>query len=68
MASSRVVPCLRFLSFTRVWDLVARGYLISGGREPEGVGQALAFRVARCQTWPILDSGQSPVMSYRDEF
>ena len=26
------------------------------------------FRVARCQTWTILDSGQSPVMSHRDGF
>ena len=39
------------------------------GREPEGVVVRLrCFRVARCQTWTILDSGQSPVMSHRDGF
>ena len=39
------------------------------GARARGVGgQALAFRVARCQTWTILDSGQSPVMSHRDGF
>ena len=39
------------------------------GREPEGAVLRLrCFRVARCQTWTILDSGQSPVMSHRDGF
>ena len=37
------------------------------GREPEGGWSGSdGFRVARCQTWTILDSGQSPVMSHRD--
>ena len=52
-----------------VRDLVARGYFIPGGASQRGwVGRAPAFRVARCQTWTILDSGQSPVMSHRDGF
>ena len=51
-----------------VRDLVARGYFIPGGASQRGGGQAPCFRVARCQTWTILDSGQSPVMSHRDGF
>ena len=56
------------LALIGVRDLVARGYFIPGGVSQRGVGQARAFRVARCQTWTILDSGQSPVMSHRDGF
>ena len=33
-----------------------------------GMVRLRCFRVARCQTWTILDSGQSPVMSHRDGF
>ena len=39
-----------------------------GARARGVVGRAPAFRVARCQTWTILDSGQSPMMSHRDAF
>ena len=51
-----------------VRDLVAREYFIPGGESQRGVGRAPAFRVARCQTWTIWDSGQSPMMSHRDGF
>ena len=39
-----------------------------GARARGGVVRLRCFRVARCQTWTILDSGQSPVMSHRDGF
>ena len=39
-----------------------------GARARGGVGRAPAFRVARCQTWTILDSGQSPAMSQHAGF
>ena len=55
-------------AYIGVRDLVARGYFIPGGASQRGVGRAPAFRVARCQTWTILDSGQSPMMSHRDGF
>ena len=51
-----------------VRDVVARGYFIPGGASQRGVGQAPAFRVARCQTWTILDSGQSPMISQHAGF
>ena len=39
-----------------------------GARARGGVVRLRCFSVARCQTWTILDSGQSPVMSHRDGF
>ena len=37
------------MSVIGVRDLAARGYSIPGGASQRGVGQAPAFRVARCQ-------------------
>ena len=54
--------------FVGVRDLVARGYVIPGGVSQRGVVRFRCFRVARCQTWTILDSGQSPTMSHHAGF
>ena len=48
--------------------MVARGYVIPGGVSQRGVVRFRCFRVARCQTWTILDSGQSPTMSHHAGF
>ena len=50
-------------------DLAKTGQALQGGGHYYDMQSRLrCFRVARCQTWTVLDSGQSPVMSHRDGF
>ena len=56
------------LVFVGVRAWLARGYFIPRRVSQRVCGQAPAFCVERCQTWPILDSGQSPMISHCDGF